>query len=59
MAATVMALEKKEMSEKEAMAICRAGAVVVGTLRVELQYRQARAEKPEIPYIEAAADHDA
>jgi hypothetical protein len=52
MAATVKALEKKEISAEEAMAICRAGAVVIGSLRVELQYRQSRAEKPEITFID-------
>jgi hypothetical protein len=53
MASTVDALERKEMSAEEAMAICRAGAVVIGSLRVELQYRQSRAEKPRIPFIDA------
>ena len=52
MAATVQALEDKQISAEEAMAICRAGAVVIGSLRVELQYRQSRAEKPEIAFIE-------
>jgi hypothetical protein len=51
MAATVTALEEKKISAEEAMAICRAGAVVIGSLRVELQYRQSRAEKPEITFI--------
>ena len=54
MASTVKALENKEMSAEEAMAICRAGAVVIGSLRVELQYRQSRAEKPEISFMEKA-----
>lgn len=54
MASTVAALEKKEISAEEAMAICRAGAVVIGSLRVELQYRQSRAEKPEITFMEKA-----
>jgi exonuclease VII small subunit len=52
MASAVKALENKEISAEEAMAICRAGAVVIGSLRVELQYRQSRAEKPEIPFME-------
>lgn len=52
MAATVQALEEKQISAEEAMAICRAGAVVIGSLRVELQYRQSRAEKPKIDFIE-------
>ena len=52
MASTVAALEAKQISAEEAMAICRAGAVVIGSLRVELQYRQSRAEKPEIKFIE-------
>lgn len=52
MASTVKALENKEISAEEAMAICRAGAVVIGSLRVELQYRQSRAEKPEIKFID-------
>lgn len=52
MAATVAALEAKQISAEEAMAICRAGAVVIGSLRVELQYRQSRAEKPEIRFME-------
>lgn len=52
MASTVAALEKKEISAEEAMAICRAGAVVIGSLRVELQYRQSRAEKPVIGFME-------
>jgi hypothetical protein len=51
MAATVEALEKKEISAEEAMAICRAGSVVIGSLRVELQYCQSRAEKPEIEFM--------
>ena len=54
MASTVKALESKEMSAEEAMIICRAGAVVIGSLRVELQYRQSRAEKPEITFMEKA-----
>jgi hypothetical protein len=53
MASTVAALESKEISAEEAMAICRAGAVVIGSLRVELQYRQSRAEKPVIPFMES------
>lgn len=52
MAATVAALEAKQISAEEAMAICRAGAVVIGSLRVELQYRQSRTEKPEIRFME-------
>jgi hypothetical protein len=52
MASTVKALESKEISAEEAMAICRAGAVVIGSLRVELQYRQSRFEKPEIGFME-------
>ena len=52
MASTVAALESKEISAEEAMAVCRAGAVVIGSLRVELQYRQSRAEKPEITYFD-------
>ena len=52
MAKTVEALVRKEMSAEEAMAICRAGAVVIGSLRIELQYRQSRAEKPQINFIE-------
>lgn len=52
MASAVSALERKEISAEEAMAICRAGAVVIGSLRVELQYRQSRAEKPQIDFIE-------
>jgi len=53
MASTVTALEKKEISAEEAMAICRAGAVVIGSLRVELQYRQSRAEKPVIEFMDS------
>ena len=51
MASTVAALEAKTMSAEEAMAICRAGAVVIGSLRVELQYRQSRMEKPNIEFM--------
>jgi hypothetical protein len=54
MASTVKALEGKEISAEEAMAICRAGAVVIGSLRVELQYRQSRAEKPEIAFMDSS-----
>lgn len=54
MASTVAALESKTISAEEAMAICRAGAVVIGSLRVELQYRQSRSEKPEIDFIEGS-----
>lgn len=53
MASTVTALEKKEISTETAMAICRAGAVVIGSLRVELQYRQYRAEKPVIGFMDS------
>jgi flagellin-specific chaperone FliS len=53
MASAVAALENKEISAEEAMAICRAGSVVIGSLRVELRYRLARAEKPRIPFIDA------
>ena len=56
MAATVTALEEKTISAEEAMAICRAGAVVIGSLRVELQYRQSRAEKPEIAFIDRRSE---
>ena len=49
---TVAALAKKEISAEEAMAVCRAGAVVIGSLRVELAYRQSRAEKPEIGFMD-------
>jgi hypothetical protein len=52
MASTVKALESKDISAEEAMAICRAGAVVIGSLRVELQYRQSRTERPEIAFME-------
>jgi len=52
MAITVKALESNEISAEQAMAICRAGAVVIGSLRVELQYRQSRYERPEIAYME-------
>jgi hypothetical protein len=53
MSATVAALESKTISAEEAMAISRAAAVVIGSLRVELQYRQMRAEKPEIEFMDS------
>ena len=53
MSATVDALESKSISAEEAMAISRAAAVVIGSLRVELQYRQMRAEKPEIEFMDS------
>ena len=53
MSATVSALESKSISAEEAMAISRAAAVVIGSLRVELQYRQMRAEKPEIEFMDS------
>jgi len=53
MSATVAALEGKSISAEEAMAISRAAAVVIGSLRVELQYRQMRAEKPEIEFMDS------
>jgi hypothetical protein len=53
MSATVAALESKSISAEEAMAISRAAAVVIGSLRVELQYRQMRAEKPEIEFMDS------
>lgn len=53
MSATVAALESKSISAEEAMAISRAAAVVIGSLRVELQYRQMRAEKPEIEFLDS------
>lgn len=56
MSATVAALESKSISAEEAMAISRAAAVVIGSLRVELQYRQMRAEKPEIKFIDSHND---
>lgn len=56
MAGTVTALENKEISTEEAMAICRAAAVVIGSLRVELQYRQSRAEKPSIQFMGKKGD---
>jgi len=34
MAATVEALQRKQISAEEAMAVCRAGSVVIGSLRV-------------------------
>ena len=60
MSATVSALESKSISAEEAMAISRAAAVVIGSLRVELQYRQMRAEKPEIEFMDSHnASHQA
>lgn len=56
MSATVAALESKSISAEEAMAISRAAAVVIGSLRVELQYRQMRAEKPEIEFMDSHND---
>jgi len=56
MSATVDALESKSISAEEAMAISRAAAVVIGSLRVELQYRQMRAEKPEIEFMDSHND---
>jgi uncharacterized protein YciW len=56
MSATVAALESKSISAEEAMAISRAAAVVIGSLRVELQYRQMRAEKPEIAFMDSHND---
>lgn len=56
MSATVAALENKSISAEEAMAISRAAAVVIGSLRVELQYRQMRAEKPEIAFMDSHND---
>lgn len=53
MSATVAALESKNISAEEAMAISRAAAVVIGSLRVELRYRQMRAEKPEIEFMDS------
>lgn len=58
MSATVDALESKSISAEEAMAISRAAAVVIGSLRVELQYRQMRAEKPEIEFMDSHNNHD-
>lgn len=58
MASTVAALERKEISAEEAMAICRAGAVVIGSLRVQLQYHQSRAEKPNIAFMEAPSQNE-
>jgi hypothetical protein len=51
MARTVDSLENKSISAEEAMAICRAGAVIIGSLRVELEYRQSRAERPVIGFM--------
>ena len=56
MSATVAALESKSISAEEAMAISGAAAVVIGSLRVELQYRQMRAEKPEIEFMDSHND---
>ncbi len=41
------------------MAICRAGAVVIGSLRVELQYRQSRSDKPNIDFINESPNDQA
>jgi hypothetical protein len=51
-AETCKRLERKEIGSEEAMAVSRAASAVIGSLRVEIQYRQARAEKPEIRYFE-------
>ena len=56
MSAAVAALESKSISAEEAMAISRAAAVVIGSLRVELQYRQMRAERPEIAFMDSHND---
>jgi hypothetical protein len=51
-AETCKRLERKEIGPEEAKAVSRAASAVIGSLRVEIQYRQARAEKPEIRYFE-------
>lgn len=51
-AETCKKLERKEIGAEEAMAVSRAASAVIGSLRVEIQYRQARAERPEIGYFE-------
>lgn len=53
LAATVAKLQSKEISAEEAMAVSRAAAAVIGSLRVEISYRKARAEKPEIRYFDS------
>lgn len=52
-AETCAKLERKEISAEEAMAISRAASAIIGSLRVEIQYRLARIEKPEIRYFES------
>lgn len=53
MSEAVAALESKSISAEEAMAISRAAAVVIGSLRVELQYRQMRVERPVIAFMDS------
>jgi len=54
LATTVTKLQSKEISAEEAMAVSRAAGAVIGSLRVEISYRKARAEKPEIRYFDSA-----
>ena len=58
MARTVDAVESKSISAEEAIAICRAGAVIIGSLRVELAYRQSRAERPVIGFMGTSKERE-
>ena len=50
---TIAAVQAKEMTPDAAEAISNASGKIIASLRVELEYRRMRAEKPEIAFLDS------
>lgn len=55
---TIAAVQAKEMTPDAAEAISNASGKIIASLRVELEYRRMRAEKPEIAFLDSHNDKD-
>lgn len=53
---TIAAVQAKEMTPDAAEAISNASGKIIASLRVELEYRRMRAEKPEIAFLDSHND---
>ena len=52
----IAAVQAKEMTPDAAEAISNASGKIIASLRVELEYRRMRAEKPEIAFLDSHND---
>ena len=50
---TIAAVQAKEMPPDAAEAISNASGKIIASLRVELEYRRMRSEKPEIAFLDS------